>query len=112
MSLHAELCATGSTQRAQLLQKARAGAAATMLSMTLGGAAIAAEAGEVQAGEGPDLLTTVLFTATIAALVILTVGVSLPATQSVCVVRTHSALQSPTPLSLPSAQRAHLVSPN
>ena len=44
--------------------------------MTLGGAAIAAEAGEVQAGEGPDLLTTVLFTATIAALVILTLGVS------------------------------------
>lgn len=43
--------------------------------MTLGGAAIAAEAGEVQAGEGPDLLTTVLFTATIAALVILTLGV-------------------------------------
>ena len=63
-----------------------------MLSTTLGGAAIAAEAEEVQAGEGPDLLTTVLFTATIAALVILTLGVSpLCSPASLCCLNTFSA---------------------
>ena len=41
-----------------------------------GGAAFAAEVGDAQVSQGPDLLTTVLFSATILALLILTVGVS------------------------------------
>ena len=113
MSLHAEPCAAGSTQGAQLLKKARAGAAAAVLSTTLGGAAIAAEAGEVQAGEGPDLPTTVLFTATIAALVILTVGVSPPCSPvSLSCPEHFQRFSPPHPCACHPRRDVHLVCPS
>ncbi len=73
--LHAEPSTAEVQHRPSHRHIAGAGAPA-LLSLLTGSAAIAAEGGDAQASLEPDLLTTILFSATILALVILTVGVS------------------------------------